>query len=110
MRRRSFLAAIAAAFVAPDPEKLLWQPGKKLISIPAPPRIALPVPIAWQAITEDITSLTDQWRRFEVTGYLVEFSDGSLARLSPREIGTIRVLTANELALATRRPPLRRFP
>jgi len=31
--RRGFLASIAAAFVC-DPERLLWEPGKKLISIP----------------------------------------------------------------------------
>jgi hypothetical protein len=38
MNRRGFLSAIAGAFVA-DPEKLLWVPGAKLISIPRP-RIA----------------------------------------------------------------------
>lgn len=32
--RRGFLGALAAAFVA-DPERLLWVPGKKLISIPS---------------------------------------------------------------------------
>lgn len=35
MNRRSFLAAMAGAFVA-DPERLLWVPGRKLISIPKP--------------------------------------------------------------------------
>lgn len=35
MTRRGFLAAFAAAAVL-DPEKLLWRPGEKLISIPAP--------------------------------------------------------------------------
>lgn len=34
--RRSFLAALAAAFVAPDPERLLWVPGARVISVPAP--------------------------------------------------------------------------
>lgn len=41
MNRRSFfssLGALAATAVI-DPEKLLWQPGKKLISIPAPARL-----------------------------------------------------------------------
>jgi hypothetical protein len=40
MTRRSFLAALAAA-LALDPERMLWLPGKKLISIPKlpePPR------------------------------------------------------------------------
>ncbi len=38
MNRRSFLSAAFAsvAALAFDPEKLLWVPGKKLISIPAP--------------------------------------------------------------------------
>jgi len=35
MNRRSFLAALSAAFVA-DPERLLWRPGAKLISVPKP--------------------------------------------------------------------------
>lgn len=38
MNRRAFLSALAAAFVL-DPEKLLWQPGAKLISIARPRRI-----------------------------------------------------------------------
>lgn len=33
MRRRSFLSALAAAMTM-DPERLLWVPGQKLISIP----------------------------------------------------------------------------
>lgn len=33
--RRSFFALLAAAFVL-DPERLLWKPGAKLISVPAP--------------------------------------------------------------------------
>lgn len=37
MNRRNFLAALAAA--ALDPERLLWQPGAKLISIPRPGRV-----------------------------------------------------------------------
>lgn len=37
--RRGFLGALAAAIAGPmviDPEKLLWRPGAKLISIPKP--------------------------------------------------------------------------
>lgn len=38
MNRRSFLSSLIGAGVAAtlDPEKLLWEPGKKLISIPKP--------------------------------------------------------------------------
>lgn len=35
MNRRGFLGALMATMVV-DPEKLLWVPGKKLISIPEP--------------------------------------------------------------------------
>ena len=34
MNRRGFISAMMGGFVA-DPERLLWVPGKKLISIPA---------------------------------------------------------------------------
>jgi hypothetical protein len=38
LNRRSFFASLAggAAALTLDPDKLLWVPGKKLISIPAP--------------------------------------------------------------------------
>lgn len=36
MTRRSFLATLAAAFVAPDADELLWRRGARLISVPAP--------------------------------------------------------------------------
>jgi hypothetical protein len=36
LSRRNFLASLAAAVSAFDPERALWVPGKKLISIPPP--------------------------------------------------------------------------
>lgn len=57
MRRRSFLTAIAAAFVAPDPERLLWTPEKKLISIPAPKRVQ-----AYKIIDVTTHSARGPWR------------------------------------------------
>lgn len=37
MNRRAFFSTIAAGLAAAaDPERLLWTPGKKLISIPRP--------------------------------------------------------------------------
>jgi len=87
MRRRSFLAAIAAAFVAPDPERLLWQPGKKLISIPAPKPIVVHQirKVAWcESLFEDVTSHADgPWRRMLITGIRVHFEDGSTTVLPP---------------------------
>lgn len=35
LNRRGFLTILSGALLAPDPEKLLWQPGKRLISIPS---------------------------------------------------------------------------
>jgi len=45
MNRRGFLSGLAAiaAGATLDPERLLWRPGAKLISIPAPPRVLLNV-------------------------------------------------------------------
>lgn len=40
MNRRGFLAFAAALLVAPDPDQLLWRPGARLISIPAPRALA----------------------------------------------------------------------
>lgn len=38
MNRRAFFGVLAAGLVAAaDPERLLWVPGRKLISIPKPP-------------------------------------------------------------------------
>jgi hypothetical protein len=41
MNRRAFFSALTAFAAAAtlDPERLLWTSGKKLISIPAPPRL-----------------------------------------------------------------------
>lgn len=36
MNRRGFIGALAAAAFALDPDRALWVPGAKLISIPAP--------------------------------------------------------------------------
>lgn len=38
MNRRAFLSLVGAGLTAAaDPERLIWQPGRKLISIPNPP-------------------------------------------------------------------------
>ncbi|MES2136627.1 MAG: hypothetical protein V4502_06155 [Pseudomonadota bacterium] len=42
MNRRGFLASIAAALVL-DPERALWVPGRKLISVPAPRVTGCPI-------------------------------------------------------------------
>lgn len=93
MRRRSFLAAIAAAFVAPDPEKLLWVPKRKVISIPAPRKVELATPVALEAIVEDVTTHSSVWREMIVTGYVVSFSDGSTQVVTPSELPLLRTFT-----------------
>lgn len=44
MNRRAFLVSVAAVLTL-DPERALWVPGKKLISVPAPR--PLPYRYAW---------------------------------------------------------------
>ena len=51
--RRSLLALLGAATV--DPERLLWEPGKKLISIPNP-RVILPT-IQYQFVVVTLQTL-----------------------------------------------------
>ncbi|HZT29741.1 MAG TPA: hypothetical protein VFA33_07660 [Bryobacteraceae bacterium] len=56
MTRRAFLAALAAA-IGYDPERRLWVPGRKLISIPPP--VCLPAPRGNQFLTvEQISKMT----------------------------------------------------
>jgi hypothetical protein len=49
MNRRAFLASLAAA-LALDPERALWVPGKKLISIPPPGRWCVRYLSEWDPI------------------------------------------------------------
>lgn len=46
MNRRGLLGALAAACVL-DPERALWVPGAKVISIPAPPVMRFWPPLFW---------------------------------------------------------------
>lgn len=49
--RRSFLTVLAGAMVI-DPEKLLWRPGAKLISIPAPQPSPMRLGELWQVYSK----------------------------------------------------------
>lgn len=90
MRRRSFLAAIAAAFVAPDPEKLLWVPGKKVISVPPPRAVPAPRRVKLYSRYElmDVTthSSVHPWRTFVAVPV---FDSGENALLPPPNGGLI---------------------
>lgn len=63
MNRRGFLSTLAAGF-AIDPEKLLWRPGAKIISIPRPSinhrslRAGDSLSIAFDAGMESISRVT----------------------------------------------------
>lgn len=35
LNRRNFLSVLCATLVAPDPDKLLWKPGARLVSVPS---------------------------------------------------------------------------
>jgi len=56
--RRAFLAMLAGA--ALDPERLLWRPGAKLISIPRPPLVV-------EFAVGDIVSIGGWPQRWRVT-------------------------------------------
>ena len=78
MTRRALLASLAAAFVS-DPERLLWKPGAKLISVPAP-RVLTVAELIDQAISElphftyggedaalrKLNSMLDDWSRYRL--------------------------------------------
>lgn len=54
MNRRSFIAGVGAALAgaALDPDRLLWRPGARLISVPAP--IVVDRVLAYEAIHSEI--------------------------------------------------------
>lgn len=60
MNRRSFLAALAGVAAAYDPERLLWVPGVRTISIPKPAPIEWLVCSSWQSVPDIIGDLVDQ--------------------------------------------------
>lgn len=86
MNRRGFLTALlsSAAAVAIDPERLLWVPGRKLISIPAPASTLTMMPIGQRLNKGDIFSMAgvyqvnpkrrDKQQFFTVTRVLDDFS------------------------------------
>jgi hypothetical protein len=57
MNRRNFLGALLAGAIL-DPERLLWRPGAKLISIPRPPALAFTKEEFWSALN---FYYGDQW-------------------------------------------------
>ena len=73
MNRRSFLAGLATAFVV-DPERLLWVPGKKTISIPKPRPFIAGIDLGemveireYIQISHNLQVLPETARRFVVT-------------------------------------------
>lgn len=73
MNRRGFFGLLAgiAATATTDPERLLWIPGQKLISIPNLPRIPGPEFVH----LGDILTFGDDCERFIVTAEGPSFSD-----------------------------------
>ena len=58
MNRRGFLAALMGAAVL-DPERLLWVPGRKLISIPKPPQVVIGATLLYWANGRTCRQLTE---------------------------------------------------
>ena len=77
MNRRLFLGAlgVAGAGAVLDPERLLWVPGRKLISIPKPERV-------WSVIeAHGLCRVTERWeldRNKRVLRLLLDLGDGVL--------------------------------
>lgn len=76
--RRGFFGLLAGAIAGAtlDPDKLLWEPGRKLVSIPAPPPIT--VPAIWKGIeVGDIITIGGRYamnpRTREELPYLQQF-------------------------------------
>jgi hypothetical protein len=94
--RRGFLRALGGGFAAfaLDPERALWVPGKKLISIAAP-RVAKAdwIPLTSQVSVGDIVKiggLPHEYREYRVTAVsqssaFFGLSDAEMARLSRKE-------------------------
>lgn len=79
MNRRGFLAALAGAAAAYDPERLLWVPGAKTISIPAEQ------PIEWIAATREFMDerTMARIRRYGIVHITTKYGpDGTYVTLS----------------------------
>ncbi|MGD0012803.1 MAG: hypothetical protein ABSD56_00025 [Bryobacteraceae bacterium] len=78
MNRRGFFAVLAgvAATAVLDPERLLWVPGKKLISIPRP-RLTIAFE-GFQKNTREEWAIGPDGR---VLGYSFDYGDGVLRRI-----------------------------
>lgn len=74
MNRRGFLSALISAGVAAaaDPERLLWTPGKKLISIPAPQPIEiLRIPDPLPFLIDDLFTLGSDETIYRITSVAI---------------------------------------
>lgn len=78
MNRRSFLASLAAALTL-DPERALYVPGKKLISVP-PPKV-LRVRIQMHFIGRDGLRYEPEKLAFHRNAYIWAYGDPTSARI-----------------------------
>ena len=80
MNRRGFFSVLAgmAATATLDPERLLWVPGKKLISIPKP------IPETWGAGLQFFTEFPERINGLHTVGEsLFAMTEGGLYRIHP---------------------------
>lgn len=75
MNRRNFLSLLAASLTL-DPERLLWRPGAKLISIPKPLEVECCTPFFDLITMETLTALRREriYDNFMTEGIFDHFS------------------------------------
>jgi|SRR5579863_593451 len=81
--RRSFLAAFAAGLVL-DPERLLWKPGKKLISIPKP---------SLDISEREWITVHEIWVRYQ--GQVLYYLEGELIQIWPEALAPVSFVAPN---------------
>ena len=80
MNRRGFLAALASALVI-DPERLLWVPGWKSISIPRPsPMLAVGDIVLFRHALMHTIALIEYTRFTHDLRYSIAFANASVDR------------------------------
>lgn len=87
VNRRGFLAALAGLTL--DPERALWVPGKKLISIPAPAKVVKRGGsfklVAFEPTYEEIRAIADprveNWEIMEAAGKALGYRVGQRREL-----------------------------
>lgn len=71
MNRRGFLSSLAATLVAPDPDKLLWRPGARLISVPSGQKLIEATD--WSIWFAPAKYITHEYQKYGIWGMFAPF-------------------------------------